>query len=171
MTELPLLDLEPIDLTTTKGWFKAKLTFQATVVGLLVLLFWGVWASLSGYPSGRENTALRASNDRRVAEARAAAEEKAKRSDKESLKRTARAMAASLGPFQRLRVQASEITDRTLQDVVLRCVAIFDGPGKVVASSDLALLSRPLSTPTGLLIATSPVDTGMIITIGTSKSQ
>ncbi|MFI5386718.1 MAG: hypothetical protein ACHQ50_11435 [Fimbriimonadales bacterium] len=68
------------------------------------------------------------------------------------MRQTADAVAASIRPLMTLKDQVPEITDRTLQSVVAGLVeqgnysliAVVDDRGRVLASSDLALIGKPM---------------------------
>jgi hypothetical protein len=88
-------------------------------------------------------------------------------SKRQGLQQSADAAAASIAPFLVLRGQVSEISDRSLQSVVrnlltnqkLKFVAILDVAGKVLASSDLTMVGKSVSLPSGLQIAKSRIGT------------
>lgn len=136
--------------------------FVVAVLAIILLITTFVEMGMAG--------AARADAARGVQIAQENAAKQVKDGQQAGLSRTAAAIAASIQPVMALKQQVPEITDRTLQAVCqgllqdrkYRFVAITDAQGVVVASSDLALVGKPLSggAPTaGALEAMSRIGT------------
>lgn len=129
---------------TQPNWTKPWVFYT----GLLIVagcLMWAVAITLA-------SANLKAAFDGKLAQVEAANQEHLALVERRSNEQSAKAAAAALRPLMALNGQIPEVSDRTLQSVVgnlvaggnYRFVAITDNAGKVLASSDLAMIGRPI---------------------------
>ena len=135
------------------------------IAAMVVLLVWAIGASIAATGAKSANADLRASNATALASTKSEYEAQLAASKKSGLEQSAQSVAATLTPFVALQGQVPEITGRSLQAVVrnlvqnreYRFVAVSDASGKVVAASDLTLVGRPMTAPSGMEIATAQI--------------
>ncbi|RYG25768.1 hypothetical protein EON82_05860 [bacterium] len=133
--------------------------------GVFLLLIWGITASISGMNARAEVAALRESSQSTLVSTKSDYEGQLSQAAKASLQSTADGIAATLAPFDALRVQDADLATSPLQSVVrnlvldrkLGFIAITDSSGKVLASSDLTQVGRPLRTPSAMEVATARI--------------
>lgn len=126
----------------TKPW-----AFYTGVIIVTGCLMWAIAITLA-------SANLKAAFDGKLAQVEATNQEHLALVQRQSNEKNAKAVAAALRPLMALYGQVPEVSGRTLQSAVggivdcgdYRFVVIADGAGRVVASSDLALIGRPLPT-------------------------
>lgn len=151
--------------TATKTPQQSRIPMFALGVAAVVSLIWGSCSSVGMYQANQVAEKLRVTSAKQASAALLASANAIKESRRQGIQNTADAAAAALAPFLVLRGQVPEITDRSLQSVVqnlvlnpnLRFVAITDSTGKVLASSDLTMVGREATPPSGLQIARSQI--------------
>jgi hypothetical protein len=128
----------------------------------IVLLVWAIWATVSARGiETRAEESIRRVRDEAALQVREARQE--------ALDGTARAVGVTLVPLMVFKDQVPEISDRQVQQVVeglleregYRFVAVSDASGRVIASSDLALVGRPVQAASpplaGVMRAQAPI--------------
>lgn len=122
---------------------------------------------------------LRESFEDQMALADAQSQRQATMLQKDGLRQSAESVAASVKPLLIFKGQVPEITDRTLQAVVSDLVdtgrycfvAISDSDGKVLASSDLALIGKSKATPPANSVETNIGDAPRLGTLILAPSK